>query len=34
MKFVISIIVAPLIVEIVSSLFDHWLDDRDNKRRK
>ncbi|MCR1894116.1 type I toxin-antitoxin system Fst family toxin [Lactobacillus rodentium] len=26
-------IVAPLFVEIVTTLFDHWLDSRHNKKR-
>ncbi|MCR1894115.1 type I toxin-antitoxin system Fst family toxin [Lactobacillus rodentium] len=33
MKLIFTLVVAPLIVEIVTTLFDHWLDDRHNKKR-
>lgn len=33
MKLIFTLVVAPLIVEIVTTLFDHWLDGRHNKKR-
>ncbi|WP_148138671.1 type I toxin-antitoxin system Fst family toxin [Lactobacillus johnsonii] len=33
LKDFLTLVVAPILVEIVNSLFDHWLDDRhDNEK--
>ncbi|HJE49257.1 type I toxin-antitoxin system Fst family toxin [Lactobacillus johnsonii] len=34
LKEFLTLVVAPILVEIVKSLFDHWLDDRHNNKKQ
>ncbi|MDT9622661.1 type I toxin-antitoxin system Fst family toxin [Lactobacillus gasseri] len=33
LKDFLTLVVAPILVEIVKSLFDHWLDDRHHNKK-